>query len=126
METAQQFLNRLKWKTATNDFKEMTSFRIDCYLFAFERPLSKEEQYAFIEYAESLDLCQERSIIILYIWLYQKEIPFRLKFQWNENLPLLYNLKQVRKPGWYQRNLSRLKEEVKVFDLEKYAERGIV
>lgn len=102
------FLNSLKWKTYTEEFHHMRTLRIDCYLFQFKPAIEKDQQYAMIEYMESLDLTKEASIIKLSIWLHQNHIPFKLKFQYNPELPLYYNWYKRKRPKRIFKSLKKM------------------
>lgn len=98
---ADMFLNKMVHKTYYEDVR-FVSLRIDCFLFDF-RPwnpdgLDKDTQYAFLDYMRTLDLANQQAIVKMMMWLMQKEIKFRVRFQWNKNLPFTYNLGQMKKP----------------------------
>lgn len=114
---AKILLNRLKWKTVEQSFKEMSTICVDCYLFRFEPPLNEHDQYAFLEYMEALDLTLEASIIKMAIWLYQHDIPFHLVFRYNRACPFLYNLLKIRRPKQISKNLEAHKDQLMECDL---------
>lgn len=89
------FFNRLQWKLQNNEMTEFTSFLIDVYCFKFDPPLPKEMSMAFTEFAGRLDMKQLRSVMILFVWLYQHGADFRLTFRWNRNASVRYNMKNL-------------------------------
>lgn len=95
------FMNRMVHKTCYEDVR-FVSFRVDCFLFDF-RPwhpdgLERQVQYDFLDYARTLDLANQQAIVKMMMWLIQKDVKFRLRYQWNRDLPFFYNLGQIRKP----------------------------
>lgn len=94
-EQASVFMTRLKFKTATGEFPDMISLRVNCYRFRFKRPLSEKEQYAFLEYAEAMDLAEIKSVLAMAIWLGISKIPYDIGFAYNKDLSPLRNLRYL-------------------------------
>lgn len=86
------FFNKLKWRLQTGEMKGFSSFQIDVFCFVFEPELSEEMSMKFTEFADRLDVSQVRSVMMMFVWLYQHNIKFRLVFAWNEDLSALYNV----------------------------------
>lgn len=117
-EQARVFMTQLKFKTATGEFPDMISLRVNCYLFRFKRPLSEQEQYAFLEYAETMDLAEIKSILAMAIWLGLSKIPYEIGFAYNKDLPPLQNLRYL----FYLRTIRKEAEELTQDILRKLEE----
>lgn len=102
---AKRFLIKLDWKICTGEIEAVTVFRIDVYKFMFTSPLVGETLNDFVAYLKRLDVTKIKSIMRIFIWLYQREIHFRLKFKWNRRLPITYNLKSLFMPMKIRRAL---------------------
>lgn len=111
------FLNHMKWKTITKEFKDMKSLCIDCYAFKFKRPLLEQEQYTLFQYMETLDLTNEQNIVNIAIWLFQHEIPFHMSFQYNKSIPLSFNLSRMTRPKEIFNALEKQKDAVMAHNL---------
>lgn len=117
------FLTRMIHETCYNGTR-FVSFRIDCFLFDFKpwNPdgLDESIQYDFLDYTRTLDLANQQAIVKMAIWLIQRGVRFRLKYQYNGDLPVRYNLRQVRKPKklWYM-VLSMDRQALLDYDLSK-------
>lgn len=96
--TAQIFLDRLNWKANCGGLNELCSFQVDVYQFCMADSLKDDVLKAFTDFLRLLDMRQLRSVMIIFMWLYQRDIKFTLKFRYNQNLPFWYNLKNIRKP----------------------------
>lgn len=94
----ERFLTKLDWKIHTGEMRDITMFQIDVYKFVFMTPLVGEILDDFVAYIKELDLSKVRSTMKIFVWLYQHGIYFRLKFGWNRNLPINYNLKNLFMP----------------------------
>lgn len=101
------FFNKLKWKLQTGEMSGFSTFRVDVYEFRFCPVLSEEISQQFVEFAETLDMTQVRSVMILFVWLYQHRIKFRLVFCWNKELPAGYNLKNILMPRKVRKTLYK-------------------
>lgn len=94
------FLNRLLFKSNMDRISFVT-FRIDCFLFDFgPKGLVIEIQDELFQYMKTLDLAQQQAILKIYIWLMQHEVQFELRYSWNWDLPLAYNIRQIRKSAY--------------------------
>ena len=100
------FLNRINWKVNMGEMKQMDTFRIDVYQFDFIHPLKNESLTSFTKFIRNLPMNEVRSILKIWIWLYQHKIKFRLRFSWNENLSIKHNLKNFTKPGKLNRKIK--------------------
>lgn len=101
------FFNKLKWKLQTGEMTGFTVFTIDVYTFRFTPALSDNMSQKFVEFAETLDMVQVRSVMMLFVWLYQHDIKFRLVFHWNKELPPGYNLKNILMPRKVRKTLYK-------------------
>lgn len=92
------FFNKLKWRLQTGEMKGFSSFQIDVFCFVFEPELSEEMSMKFTEFADRLDVSQVRSVMMMFVWLYQHDVKFRLVFAWNEDLSIVYNIRHLFDP----------------------------
>lgn len=99
------FLTKLNWQANSGELKGIIKFQVDVYEFVFEQALEGTTLSKFIEYARSLDMTELRSIMRMWIWLYQHEIKFKMHFAWNESLSVRYNLKNFHNPGKLNKRL---------------------
>lgn len=95
----QMFLDRLNWRTNSGEIKEIDSFQIDVYQFCFRPSLAKEHMTDFTEYVQSLNMGELRSVMKIWIWLYQHDIKFKIRFGYNVSRSLKYNLKNLLWPA---------------------------
>lgn len=96
---ARIFLNRLDWKTHSGDINELTLFQVDIYCFKIRNGLKDETAGAFTEYIKRLPMTEMRSVMKIFVWLYQHGVDFKLVFRYNPRLPLKYNLERLSWPG---------------------------
>lgn len=96
--TAQIFLDRLNWKANCGGLNELCSFQVDVYQFCMADSLKDDVLREFTNFLRLLDMRQLRSVMIIFLWLYQRNIKFTLKFRYNQDLPFWYNLKNMYKP----------------------------
>ena len=120
---ADMFLNKMVHKTYYEDVR-FVSFRIDCFLFDFKpwHPdgLDQDVQYGFLDYARTLDLANQQAIVKLMIWLEQRRVRFRLRYQWNSSLPFTYNIRQIKKPGMLRKLVASIDRDLLMaYDLSK-------
>ena len=101
----QLVLNRINWKFHTGELTFMTQFQIDVYRFVMKEPIDRMQAMEFLTFVRKLDARQQRSIMLMFIWLYQHQIRFTLTFGYNLRLPIRYNLKNILKPGQIRRCL---------------------
>lgn len=92
------FLNRLDWKTNSGEIEGFSLFQIDVYCFRIKKGLDGEKAKAFSWYLKRLPMAELRSVMKIFVWLYQQEVDFRLVFRWNRRLPVEYNLKNLAAP----------------------------
>lgn len=111
-------INRLKWKTSTDEFTDMNRLCVDCCQFNFKQPLTKEKQYKLLEFMETLDLNFVWSLALIGIWLYQNSVPFTMRFRYSRTRPLRYNLAYLFIPWQISRDLKKCMDEVMVYDLD--------
>ena len=90
------FLNRLKWKTTTGEFDEMDMLCIGSFRWTFEQPLSRDIQYSLLDLVENMDLYDDKSYVLLYIWLVQHDVKVKLTQKWDFEESITYNLKKWR------------------------------
>ena len=86
-------LNSLLWKVNLGQIEDYRYFQADVYRFTFPDGLGKDMTKQFTTYLQKLDMTELRSILKIYVWLYQHHVPFRLKFAWNWRCPFMHNLK---------------------------------
>lgn len=116
----QIFLNKLNWDANMGDIDQIDTFRIDVYQFVFKTPLEGKSLRAFTGFIKTLPMNHVRTVMKIWVWLYQQDIKFRLVFSWNENLSVLHNLKSLRGPGKVNRKLkSFTHEELMACKLER-------
>lgn len=92
------FLNRLNWKINSGEMKEITEFQVDVYCFRFKNGLDDDTAKEFTRYLKRLKMDEVRSVMKIFVWLYQHKVDFRLVFRWNPRLPVEYNLKSLFNP----------------------------
>ena len=100
----QIFLDKLNWKTNSGEMQNITTFQIDVYKFIFKPPLVGSTMTDFTEYLQNLPMAETRSIMKIFIWLYQHEVKFKMKFSYSPRIPFKHNLENIGKP----RKLRRL------------------
>lgn len=100
----QIFLNRLKWKIHSGDLTQLDEFQIDVYLFRFKTPLIGNTLKEFVEFIQELPMKELRSVMIMFVWLYQHDVKFCMVFGYNFRLAFLYNIKNIFEP----RRISKL------------------
>lgn len=105
------FLNKLNWDVNMGKLKQIDTFRVDVYQFIFEHPLKDELLRAFTGFIKTLPMREVRSVMKVWVWLYQQDIKFRLKYSWNENLPVLHNIKNLMEPGKVNQKLKSFSHE---------------
>lgn len=101
----QTFLNQLNWKTTIGEITNISEFQVDVYHFIFKTPLTKDCMKQFTEYLQDLPMTETRSVMKIFVWLYQHEVSFKLKFSYNPRLPFKYNIKNIFEPGRVRRLL---------------------
>lgn len=92
------FLTRLNWKVQTGELVKLTEFQIDIYRFSLEEPLIGKNLTDFTGFLQKLDMTKLRSVMMLFVWFYQHEIKFRLRFGYNPRLSFRYNMKNLFEP----------------------------
>lgn len=110
-------LQRLKWDTNTKQLEGIFELKIDCYTFRFRPNLTGCEQYAFLDFLETLNLASEHAILKAGIWLLQHNISFRLQFSWNRHLPWFWCLPKLWRPRKIYRLLMKNRERCLKHDL---------
>lgn len=105
------FLNQLNWDANMGKLNQIDTFRMDVYQFAFEEPLKGESLQDFTGYIRTLPMDKVRTVMKIWVWLYQKGIRFELKFSWNENLSIFHNLKSVFGPERVNHKLRSFSHE---------------
>lgn len=118
------FLDRLNWKTNSGEMTDINEFQVDVYRFTFNPPLTENCMKQFTEYMQSLCMTQVRSVMKMFVWLYQHNVKFKLKFGYNPRLPFKYNIKNIFEP----RKISKLllshgHDDLMSCSLERIAER---
>lgn len=113
------FLNKLLFKSSVEKIQFVT-FRIDCFLFDFRpKGLEPEIQDELFQYMKTLDLSKQQAIVKIYIWLRQHNVTFKFRYSWNWDLPLVYNIMQIRKPAFLRRRLGKVDQaELMAYDLK--------
>lgn len=117
------FMNKLIHESAYGDFRFVT-FRIDCFLFDFRKKypngLPDKIQYEFVDYTRTLDLANQQAIVKMAMWLIQHGIDFELKYQWNWDLPVRYNIGQRKKPAYLWKLIQGIDhDDLMAYDLSK-------
>lgn len=112
------FLNRLKWKIIEGEMSSFIRFKIDFFCFKFLEPFGDGLHYQFVEFLETMDLRDRRSIVRAAIWLYQHGAKFHLVFEYNREAPFWYNIKNWRLPSQIEKKLTDIMDQVMVYDLE--------
>lgn len=103
--SAQTFLDRLNWKVNTGDMEDIIEFQVDVCRFVFNRPLVGEDLRGFTEFVQNLSMSQVRSMMMIWVWLYQHGADFKLKFGINPKLSLMYNIKHIFLPRSIEKEL---------------------
>lgn len=91
-------LNRLNWDVVNGDTTNILEFQLDVYRFRFKKPLEGDTMKEFTEFVQELDMSKLRSIMMIWIWLYQHGAKFRIMFGYNPRLPIGYNLSHLTAP----------------------------
>ncbi len=119
------FLNKLNWKTNSGDIREFTSFQVDIYKFVFKDGLAGKMLTDFTAYINRLNMVEIRSVLKIFVWLYQHNAKFKLKFGWNKRLPLQYNIRNLFEPRRIRRLLLDCDhEDLMSYQLEPVKEKG--
>lgn len=103
---AMQFVNRLNWKINYGEITKMSIFQIDVYKFTFNPYLEYELTKQFGQFLKTLHFTEIRSVALIWVWLYQHGVKFRLRFGYNPRLKFLYNIKNILMPGMINRMLK--------------------
>lgn len=77
----------------------------------FAEPLEGKILTAFTAFLKSLPMTEIRSILKIWMWLYQHDISFQMKFTWNKNRSMLYNLRRIYEPRRINKRLNRFRHE---------------
>lgn len=116
---AQNFLNRLHWDAVMNKDANIVRFVNDTYEFRFAEPLEGKILIAFTAFLKSLPMTEIRSILKIWMWLYQHDISFQMKFTWNKNRSMLYNLRRIYEPRRINKRLNRFRcEDLMAYSFE--------
>ena len=110
MATCPQFdaqLTRLKYQTATGELQGVFHLQIGVYKFEFPTPLGQQTQYDLLNFMEQLDFRFLSDILLLTCYLYMEQIPFKLKYNWNKNCSIKYNITHLTMP----RKIDRMVRE---------------
>lgn len=99
------FFTKIGWKIYTGEIPEINTFQVDVYEFVMQTPLTGSTLEDFINYIKTLDMTKLRSTMRIFVWLYQHEVYFRLRFGWNRRLSVKYNLKNLFMPMKVRRQL---------------------
>lgn len=91
-------LLRIKWALCDGGLENIAIFHVDIYNFRFEPAMDPKTAYRFIEYVDSLRLSMPTDIIRICLWLENHGISFEMGFVWNRELPILENLRRMRRP----------------------------
>lgn len=94
----QIFLDRLNWQTNTGEMVQIFRFKIDVYLFQFKTPLTGKCMTDFTGYIKQLSMTELKSVMKIWVWLYQHDVKFKLRFSYNTKLPFAYNIKHIGLP----------------------------
>lgn len=105
-QSVQIFLNKLNWLANQGEMQNIDTFRIDIYQFRFKLPLNGELLTEFTKFIQNLPIAEIRSILKIWVWLYQHDVKFKLVFSWNMNLPIKHNLKNITRPGRFHRRMK--------------------
>lgn len=119
----QIFLNRINWKVSTEDIAKIHKIQVDTYLFSFKPPLEGECLAEFTQFMQKLNMKKLKSIMMIWVWLYQHNVTFKTKFRYNPNMPLRYNIKRFRDPGkLHKQFLSYGHDDIMACPLDKCLE----
>lgn len=91
-------LNRLNWDVSSGKTSNILELQLDVYKFKFKKPLEGDNMKEFTEFLQELDMSKLRSIMMIWIWLYQHGVEFHVVFGYNPRLPLRYNLSHITSP----------------------------
>lgn len=92
------FLNRLDWMACSGEMGMVTEFSIDVYRFRMDEPVSGNVLADFIAFLKTLDMRWLGSVKMVFVWLYQRGMGFRLSFRWNRCASVRYNLSRLGSP----------------------------
>ncbi len=115
------FTNRLKWMNVNGDLVTMTAFQADCFYFQFQ-DLTGEKCTEFINYMSRFSMKMERHTMMLYCWLVQNRVKFTLKWHWNKDLSIRYNIKRRHCARDLKAKLDPLYTQIMLMDLEEFAQ----
>lgn len=94
----QTFLNKVNWKLNTGEIGGCSEFTVDVCRFIFTPSLSKDMSEEFIAYMKTLSMTELRSVMKIWIWLYQHGVKFKLRFSYRRELPFIYNMRHILRP----------------------------
>lgn len=121
MKDLSYYFTRLKFKVSTRELVDLQRFCIDVFCFEFNPPLTDGLDYQLYELCEDLDLTNRKSTAVIMIWLMKKNAKFKLKFEWNEKLPVSYNWRNRHAPKKLFKLADKLTEEqLAKFDIYTY------
>lgn len=69
-------LQKLKWRTVT-DFRGITQLRINEFDFKMRQRLDQDTQYKLVEFIELHKDEYGRGILLIAVWLMQRDIKFK-------------------------------------------------
>lgn len=105
----QQFISRLKWQTLQDELTDMRFLILDCFKFEFEPPLEKQPQYDLLHFINGLELNDE-AILQICAWLDDHNIKFKLKFQYDRNRSLWYNIQKRKIEKIYEKIIKLMRD----------------
>lgn len=92
------FLNRLNWKVDMGEITSFTVFQVDVFRFRFKSGMDGDTVKGFMHYVKRLRMEELRTVMKIFVWLYQHGVDFKLSFGWNPQLPAEYNIKNLFAP----------------------------
>lgn len=95
---AQILLDRLNFDANAKNIEQIREFQISIYQFKFDNPLEGELMTEFTGYIRTLEMTKLKAVMQIWVWLYQHEAQFQMRFGYDRNKSFIYNIMNLSKP----------------------------
>lgn len=90
------WINKVKWKTAMNEFERMNKLILDCFEYSFVGGLEYKQQMQLIDFMGDSDKLNSLHVSDFCNFFLNKDIKFILKFRFCKKRNILENYKGFR------------------------------
>lgn len=114
------YFYNLIWQVETGRFQGPLCLKIRTSKFQFPEGLSQETLLSILKKANSLYVCcgnsnlaapLDEDLVLLTRFLYTKKIPFKLKYNWNKDCSIKYNITHLTMPRKIDRMVRKQYQE---------------